>query len=430
MKTKILLISRNAWSQTSSNTLTNFFQGFEMDELAQVYCRDELPDNNLCKNYFRISERQLVKTLFKNSAYAGERVFIEDIKKNPDEMEHAKTEKRLYDFFRNNRFTVLLWFRELLWKLGRWKSPQLKKFFTDFNPDVIYTDAYDTFYTYDILHYIRKEFNIPYVIFHCDDQVTYNHFSVSPLFWLNRWILKRKVTNAINKAAINYCIIDKQKQVYEKIFKKEFKILNKCADFSEVKSNTVIHQPIRLHYAGNIFYGRWKTLAKLVEAIVRVNALKQKFFLEIYTSNPINSKIRKKLHIENASEIKGYLPYNELREVQKQADILIHVESFQMKEKRVTSLSFSTKLVDYFETGKCILAIGWEKAASIEYLEKHKAAITVTDLNVLAEVLQKIADDEGMISAFADNAVACGRTYHEKSVVLASFRQDLSRLKS
>lgn len=426
----MLLISRNAWNQTSSNTLSSFFQDFEKEELAQVYCRDELPDNKLCKNYFKISERQLVNSIFRKYFYAGERVFIEDIKKNPAEIVHAKTEKRLYDFLRNNRFTLLLWLRELLWKLGSWRSPQLKKFITDFNPDVIYTDAYDTFYTYDLLNYVRDQLNVPFVVFHCDDQVTYNQYSFSPLFWINRWLLRKKVTYAINKAAINYCIIDKQKEVYEQIYKKEFKILNKCADFSFEHTSLPTSNPIKINYAGNIFYGRWKTLAKLAKSIEQVNKGGQKFILEIYTSNPVSKKVLRKLEITGSSILKGYLLYDELRVVQKQSDILLHVESLQLREKLMTSLSFSTKLVDYFEVGRCILAIGWEHAASIEYLKKHNAAITVTDPNTLVDVLQKLSDDVTMIATYAGNAYACGRNYHEKANQLASYREDLIGLKN
>lgn len=429
-KIKVLLVSRNAWNQTSSNTLINFFQDFAIDELAQVYCRDEMPDNNLCKRYFRISERQLIKSCFERSYFAGEKVDFESILNDPDSIEQANSERNLYNFFRTKRLTILLWLREVIWKVGKWKSPQLSQFVLDFNPDVIYTDAYDTFYTYNVLNHIRSIKKVPYVVFHCDDQVSFKQFSLSPLFWINRILLRNKVTKVINKAAINYCIIDKQKQVYESIFNKEFKILNKCGDFSNVEGNSNFHQPIKLHFSGNIYYGRWRTLANLVQVISKINKTKQQFYLEIYTSNPITKKIKEKLELEGTSVIRGFVPVEGLREVQKKSDVLLHVESFNLKERLLTSLSFSTKIVDYFQSGKCIMAIGWRRSASIDYLLKHDAAIVVTDTNLLKENLVEITNDTSLLERYAQQAIKCGISKHEKSIVLKSFRSDLMDLKS
>ena len=52
MQLKVLLVSRNAWDNKAGNTCSNFFQEFKPDQLAQVFCRDELPDNELCENTF------------------------------------------------------------------------------------------------------------------------------------------------------------------------------------------------------------------------------------------------------------------------------------------------------------------------------------------------------------------------------------------
>jgi|SRR5665647_168510 len=430
MKIKVLLISRNAWNNTNTNTLSNFFQNFSEDELAQVYCRDELPDNNLCINYFKIAESSLVKTLFGKASYGGEKFDINSAVQWENASELAQKEKRRYDFFRNNRLQIFLWIRELIWKFGKWKSPELRTFILDFKPDVIYTDALDTFYTYDVLRYVQSVANVHYVLFHFDDQVTYHQFSLSPLYWINRFFLRNKVAYATKHAAINYCIIDKQKEEYQKILNRDFKILNKCADFSKEHNNVKVNKPVKIIYAGNIYYGRLNMITLLAESINKINTSDIQFTFDIYTSNPVSQKNSEKLNSMNGVSFNGFRPYNEILDIQNQADILLHVESFRLSEKLLTSLSFSTKLVDYFRAGKCILALGWSEAASIEYLRHHKAAIIVSSFNEIENVLNHVANNPELITEYGQKAYLCGKKFHEKSIILSGFRNDLLSIKN
>jgi hypothetical protein len=427
MKLKILLVSRPAWDNKSGNTYSNFFQEFESVEFAQIYCRDELPDNKFCNKYFRISERQLIKSIISKN-YAGSKVIIKKNEVNSDELEIAKREKKIYDFFRNYRFTLLLWLREFIWFTGKWKSPELSSFINNFGPDIIYTEAYDTFYTYRLLNYVRSVAKVPYVIFHCDDQVTFHKFSLSPLFWINRIILRKNVTKSIAQASLNYCIIDEQRDVYQKIFKKEFRILNKCADFNKDYIESEVNNPVRIVFAGNLFHGRWKTLIQLADVIKLINKNDIKVLLDIYTNNKVSKKIFNAIEIHESIKIKGYLPYDQLKEIQKVSDILVHVESFNLKEKLITYLSFSTKIVDFFELGKCILAIGWNESAPIKYLKEKEAAVIVSDLNKLQNTLTRLINNPKMISYYGRKAFDCGKLNHNKEKILSSFKNDLFKI--
>ena len=427
MNLKVLLVSRNAWDNKAGNTYSNFFQEFESNQLAQIYCRDELPDNELCENYYCISEKKLIKSLF-TKQNAGAIVTKSEIAGNTELQQAAEAGNKFYNFFRHYRFTLLLWFRELIWLTGKWKSKELEGFIRDFNPDVIYTDAYDTFYTYRVLNYVRKVTNVPYVMFHCDDQLTYRKFSLSPLFWINRYILRCHVTKAIKQAAINYCIIDEQLRVYNNILTANYKILNKCADFSGEYIHEDIHTPVRMVYAGNLHVGRWKTLQKLAEAIKEINKEGIKIQLDIYTGKSVSEKKLNKIRTDQSITIHDFIPYSQLIEIQKESDILLHVESFNLKEKLITNLSFSTKIVDFFEMGKCILAIGWEESAPIKYLKEKDAAITISDDNDILNTLKLLIDHPETIQEYSRKSFFCGKTFHSKEKTLEMFRNDLKNI--
>ena len=110
MKGKILVISRNAWNNSNStgNTATNFFSNWNDWEFANLFCRNEIPNNDICKRYFRISESDLLRGLFKSDKIgkaASYEEFTEETEINSNA--NVSKEKRLYDHFRNNRWTFV-----------------------------------------------------------------------------------------------------------------------------------------------------------------------------------------------------------------------------------------------------------------------------------------------------------------------------------
>jgi hypothetical protein len=426
---KVLIISRSAWNDSRNDTLSNIFQKFNHKELANIYCREELPNNELCHQYFRITEGQLINNVFKRAPYAGEKLIFDIEKKNNYYTNRAAKEKFYYDYFRTKRLIVFLWLREILWALGKWKSDNLISFLKEFKPDVIFAEAYDVFYMYRLINFSKKITGCPLILYHADDRATLTRFSINPLFWVNRVILKLTVSKAIRKASINYCIIDKQKDVYTKIFGNRFKIINKSASFLEKPGFAEIQKPIHIVFAGNIIYGRWKTLTKVSRIINELNSDDCQVILDIYTGNPVPKKMKYELLKHKGVNLKGFVSKEKLLEIQKSADILLHVESLDLKEKLSTRLSFSTKLVDFFELGKCIIAIGWEQAASIDYLIKHNGAITITDVNKIKEELEKIITRPDLINKFAAGAYNLGKEYHNKQKKPLLFRKDIEQLK-
>ena len=60
------MLSVNAWnlSNSTGNTLSNLFSALDAsDEIANIFCRDEKIDNQICKKYFRITEKDILKSV-------------------------------------------------------------------------------------------------------------------------------------------------------------------------------------------------------------------------------------------------------------------------------------------------------------------------------------------------------------------------------
>lgn len=381
---KVLVISRNAWSNSIStgNTLSNFFRDWETEKIANIYCRNEKINNSICKKYYRITEIDLLKCL-KRGDVPGKEVEIED----DIETKANETSKKVYSNLRKHKFVILLWARELLWNFGKWKNSELNGFLDSFNPDIIYMPIYDCFYMHNLLQYCAKRTNAKVVLFTGDDMYSLKQFSLSPLYWINRLILRKKIRQSVEISSKRYCLMESQANEYEGYFSKPFDILIKeISSHREIVRKEEQRKDIQLVYTGNIDRGRYKSLLAIAKSLDNF-----KFYrFNIYSSSYLTKRMQKVLEKSEKVKFHGEITPEEVFSVQASADIAVHVEGLGVKERLRDRLSFSTKLVDYLSNGKCIFALGWEKSSSIRYLEDNKIACVATKKEEIVDSLKKL----------------------------------------
>ncbi|MBC8643940.1 hypothetical protein H9W95_07420 [Flavobacterium lindanitolerans] len=97
---KVLVISRDSRNDTnnSGNTLSNLFQNWDAENIANIYCRDEIPNNKICSDYFKISESLLLKKLLRKAPVAGIKVQRQEAALAISEVKDEQNEKKIYDF--------------------------------------------------------------------------------------------------------------------------------------------------------------------------------------------------------------------------------------------------------------------------------------------------------------------------------------------
>ena len=222
-------------------------------------------------------------------------------------------------------------------------------------------------------------------------------------------------------------IIDSMKEEYEKIFNKTCYVLNKSYDFStRHKCVKKITNPIKLLYVGNLGAGRYKTLIKIVNAMQNINKKEKKVALDIYTSTPLSNKVKERLSIPGCSTLNKAVPNSIVLSLMKNADVLVHITPFGIKERLLERLSFSTKVVDYFYSSKCILSVGG-KTATTKYLQKNDAAIVVNNQQTIYETINNLIENHELIYEYAEKAWKCGLNNHneidEKETIVNLFNE-------
>lgn len=420
---RVLIVSNTPWDDSNSfgSSFSNIFGGNEKYEIANVYCQKGRSNTQVCDRFFQINESLIMKSLRNKSFSSGREVYNET---KADML--SGTEEKYLNKAKVLRWQILFWARDLVWATKKWKSEALDRFIDDFNPDIIFQPIYYSSYIDEIGLYAQRRTGRPMVGYISDDCYTLKQFSLSPLYWIDRLIKRRFVKRAIDKCQILYTITETQRKEYDGIFGEKCKVLFKGGTFDSVLSPKSLNDPLKLVYTGNLGLGRWKSLSMISNALKIINQNGVKAQLYVYSQTPLTTKMKSQLEVAGTSFFMGSVSACEVKEIQRNADILVHVESFELSERYKARLSFSTKIVDYLEAGKCILAVGWERTGAIEYLKEKDAAIVVTNAQEVNSALHKIVSIPSIIHEYAIKGYQCGKDNHQQKIIREELYKDLS----
>lgn len=404
---KVLVVGINPWiDNTGINTLINFFDGWDKNSIAHIYTRAKLPNTHICDKFFRISEPKVMKSVIKRNIKTGDEV------QNTLETEtESVQENQIYSKKHSELMTLA---REFVWLLGKWRTKELNKFLDDFDADVLFFPVYSTVYMNRLQNYIRRYTKKPVILYVSDDNYSYKSIAKTPISLFSRFWLRTQEKKLFKSASKIMVISPKQKEEYDNLFGTDSVIMTKGIDYSQVTfEEKPLNNPIKMVYTGKLIIGRGISLAKIAEAMGDINKYKTKIELDIYTTDTLTPQQEKELN-RNGCSVKGALKLDEVQKVQKEADVLVFVESLENKFKYTARLSFSTKITDYLKNGKCIFAIGDKEIAPIDYFNRYDSAITATSYEEIGEKLKMLVENPEIISEYSRKAFECGKENHNK----------------
>ncbi len=425
---RILFVTASPVNMSLSvgNTFLNVLEDFEDLELFSLYSKSGLPDDRIQKA-FRITEKDVLRRILHKGGQGKE--ITERYEVSPTEDFKSETEKKVYNSMRKMRFTPFFWIQNLIWDTGKWKTEALDAFLEEIKPDVIVTLLSDSKYLNKRVLYVLKKTDAKLFLYAWDNNYSYKMFSWSPLVWLNRFINRHSMKQVAKKADVFYVISEIQKHDYEKAFNRNCKLLTKSADFSVPPAlKETYNKPLQLVFTGNIGMNRWKSLAIIAKALQILNADGVQAQLRIYTGTPLSEKMKSALQIEDTSFIMGSVPASEIPKIQREADMLVHVEAFDLRNRLYVRQSFSTKLVDYFKTARPILAVGPFEVASMAHLTQNDCALTAETAEELAEKLTAVIAAPEKLDVLAQQAYLCGKNHHDKAKINQMLREDFAEL--
>lgn len=404
----ILIVSYEAWRDTNNggNVLSNIFSAFPDANIAQIYCSGEEPENSICRRYFQISDSMLLKR--EKGRVLEEKDYSVD-KDCKDEAVENRIKNNIPKFLKEASLLA----RELLWVIFKWKTENLKQFVIDFKPDIIFAPCYSYFHVSKLALFVKSIVKCPMLSYISDDNYSLKQLNFYPSFWINRLITRKWIRKLFKESSLVYTMTEMQKSEYEKLLHRPMKVLCKSALFEE--NSKKINKPIRFIYAGGLYLNRWKVLGELSKVLNNINKNDVKAQLHVYTSSKLSGRKEKLLNDDRTTFLHTAISYDELLEQYKNSDVAIHVESFDLKNRLITRLSFSTKIIDCMSSGCAILAIGPDSQAGIAYLKDNDAAICVTSIKDLSLSVEKLINKNVLIEEYAQKAAKLGKKNHIKS---------------
>ena len=390
---RILVMSSMAWDDTNSigNTFSNWFSGkaWERDEFFHLYLRGQLPNNPVCKNYYKCTVFEMANLLKDREKIGTEFLYTPIQEKAPPK----KTENRLISILHKAPLNIVYWGIDAVYRTGRWKNNKFKAWIEKAAPDVVFLCVTDVSFINGFAEYIKENTHAKRISYISDD--FYTQFKHKPLY--RRARLLKEYENIIKKSDRVMCASYTLKNFYEGLYGIKCDTIFKGCKVSE-HINERVGDVLQIVYAGNLFYGRGEALFNIINAIRAINKTKQKFFLRIYCGDDMPEQDKEKYSIEGVAQFCGKVDYTEICEIEHRSDLVLVAESFEEKNKISTRYSFSTKIPDSLQSGCNVLGIGPNDISSIAFLKKLEFAYVIDDADKIKEELEKIyADKENFI---------------------------------
>ena len=421
---KILVVSHNVFSKTSNmgKTLASYFEGIDSSHIAQFYIHSEIPTHNICKNYYRITDKEAIKSIF--TRRSGRVLGEDDVREHlVDSRTDTGNTARLYLKARK-RSPVIYFARNLWWNLGKWKTKKLKSWLDEFNPDVVFFASGDYAFMYKIALWISRYKKIPLVVSCMDDYYFYNKNANR---FGGRFVHKafmKQVKKTMNYASCIYPICEKMGREYGELFGKPYHTLCTPSTISEPlkfeKSNLI-------SYIGNLGYKRNEQLVAIGRALKDLDVSDKPNFINVYSAEK-DPEILKDLNEENGIKFCGSISADKVIEVMGQSLAVIHTESFDESMRKSVRYSMSTKIADSLASGTPILAFGPKEIASIEYLIDNNAAFCAVSTDELPSVLKNLLCDIQKKNEIVNNAIKLANKNHNSEKNCGMIKETLKEV--
>ncbi len=407
---KVLVISHNVFSASGNmgKTMENLLAGIDPDNLAQLYFHSEVPTRLCCKRYFRITDRDMLRSLpFRHPvgrAYGSDDI---DTKRSVSRTDSGMTAK-VYQFSRR-RSPLIYLMRDLLWRMGRWDTPALKEWIEDFCPDVIFLAAGDYTFSYRIACRLARRYDIPILMWCCDDFYITEKKTLSPLYRLHHRRLLRWAHRTAGQSGALITISKEMQEDYAALFGIPTETVripvpkNLCALPPQQRSGVV--------YAGNLGLNRTLPLTELATSLHR-GGIPGCDHIDVY-SGERSDKILERLKKADGIVLHGPLPGEEIPALLGRTKYLVFTEAFDENSRRRTRYSLSTKIGESLASGACILAYGPEEISSMRYLAENRAACIIKNAEDAADAVRALETEPGLYEGYVRRAAALSCAAHD-----------------
>ena len=407
---KLLVVSYNCFSNQNANgqTIKAICSAFDYEELAQIYFCAEKNSDAFCKEYYRVTDKDVIKSLFKTKKEQSQNNAVQPIGIS----ENLK--KKNYDF----RYR---WARELLWKLAPWGRRKLSKWVGKIKPDAILYMVGDNIFMDRIVYKLSSKFNLPIILYNCEAfrlvDVKTRGFLESKYYKKSHRFYK-KVLKRTNFVIYN---CDELRKCYEEKYgTKPSEVIYNSSVFESDDYQAKDTEKLNFVYFGNLGVGRVQSLCEFAQGMSEVCP---KSTLNVYG---VVKSDDDKVFLDQIQNVKyhGAVPPEDLKEIKNSADVLVHVESFDPLIVDKLKYAFSTKIAQYLCAGRCMISYAPLGTLSTRYLIEEQCSFVATNKEELKNVLVKCKEKNERIE-MARKAKITALKNHDKKLTQKKVKEGI-----
>lgn len=418
---KLLVISNCCLSDTTSNgrTLKNFLVGWPKDKLAQFCIHFDDPDFSLCDDYYRVSDRDALNAFRFKGAKNGTDL--------PTERKATITTEKAVETQKVKRNAISAYLREIIWSCKRWKGSYFDKWVSDFSPELILLQAGDCGFMCKISLEIAQKYNIPIVVYNSEAYYFKDFDYLGSTGAAKKFypIFKRRFRKdfkhlmAKTHSAIYCC--DMLTEDYKKKFSTPGVTIYTATEVEPCDKSNLPSHPFRISYLGNLGVGRHTGLVEIAKAL---QSISPELKLDVYGKIP-NDTVKIAFEACPGINYKGFVSYEQVKEVMRDSDVLVHTENFNDYYRLDLKYAFSTKIADSLASGTCFLLYAPEEIAASQYLINNEAAYVVSKKEALKTTLSTLINDPTTRTRYLSNAQNLVKKNHVADKNSATFQKIL-----
>ncbi len=394
---KGLVIAHNPLSRHTNNgkTYASLLSEFSKEQLCQIYATNLQPDFQVADSFYRVHERAVIRN--KRTRIGGE--VFEDIAAGQAIAAPVKNKplvrkiKKIIQKLTYTRMGQAV--RSWLWGNEPLLNDDLRNWIEKEKPDFVFWGNGNVNAMVKLALQICEEYNLPLIANLGDDYFS-RGYSANIFYNIYQRKLKSLFAQIAKKAEVIVVCSEKMRQVLQEQFGGNYFVAMNSIDRNEVyETGTVDKKNLTMIYTGNVGIGRWKTLAQVGKALSELSG-KYNVQLDVYSGEDLENKIIKSFSKLNCVKLHGAVYGEKLQEVRENADIMLFAETFDRKHKKLLETAVSTKVPEYMNTKRAILAVGPDYSAAIDYYKRYDVAEVVSCLNKkqIAVALENIVNND------------------------------------
>lgn len=392
---RTLVIANACFSDVGANgrTLKNLFVDTDAGKLAQFFVYGE-PDFSVCQKYYQVSDKDALQSLLFPKK-AGTLIKEEKLEKYKETNTEGKNEKKT---------PVKALGREMVWRLGRWRTKRLWEWMDAFEPEIIVLFIANSAFLIRLTREIEKRYQIPVIVYSTEGYnfMDYNYFTrrFSLIYYIYyAWLCReyKKLAQFVKQGFFNTTLL-RDKYALEYGYPCSCAMNKSQIDW--IEHSEIESEEIRITYLGNLGLGRHKALIEVAEVLQKID---QKLYLDIY-GVASDELIKKELEENAGIRFRGFISYDKVKEVIHKSNLLVHAELNDAMTNRDLKYAFSTKIADCVCSGTPLLIYANEGLAETVFLKENDCAFIAHDKEGLKEILKQALTDQNTRRRILQNA--------------------------